>query len=64
MTDEHSEILKRLFRYNSFNCDIVKLIDKNNKIERSQEKWKYIALDGMVFTVSPLYFNDPYDCDF
>lgn len=28
------------------------------------EKWKLEAFEGVVYPSSPLYFNDPYDCDF
>lgn len=28
------------------------------------EKWKFEAFEGLVFPSSPLYFNDPYDCEF
>ena len=28
------------------------------------EKWKLEAFEGVVYPSSPLYFNDPYDCEF
>lgn len=28
------------------------------------EKWKFEAFEGLVYPSSPLYFNDPYDCEF
>lgn len=29
-----------------------------------KKNWKEEAFDGIVEPSSPLYFNDPYDCDF
>lgn len=55
---------RTLFRYRSFNTD--KLNDYRYIHQRiiNIEKWKFEAFEGLVYPSSPLYFNDPYDCEF
>lgn len=55
---------RTLFRYRSFNTD--KLNDYSYIHQRiiNIEKWKFEAFEGLVYPSSPLYFNDPYDCEF
>ena len=55
---------RMLFRYRSFNTE--KLNDYSYIHQRiiNIEKWKFEAFEGLVYPSSPLYFNDPYDCEF
>ena len=55
---------RTLFRYRSFNTE--KLNDYSYIHQRiiNIEKWKFEAFEGLVYPSSPLYFNDPYDCEF
>ena len=55
---------RTLFRYRSFNME--KLNDYSYIHQRiiNIEKWKFEAFEGLVYPSSPLYFNDPYDCEF
>lgn len=55
---------RTLFRYRSFNTE--KLNDYSYIHQRviDIEKWKFEAFEGLVYPSSPLYFNDPYDCEF
>lgn len=55
---------RKLFRYRSFNTE--KLNDYSYIHQRiiNIEKWKFEAFEGLVYPSSPLYFNDPYDCEF
>ena len=55
---------RTLFSYRSFNTE--KLNDYSYIHQRiiNIEKWKFEAFEGLVYPSSPLYFNDPYDCEF
>lgn len=55
---------RKLYRYRSFNTEVVNGYIGNDKKDVSIEKWKIEAFEGLVYPSSPLYFNDPYDCDF
>ena len=55
---------KKLYRYRAFN---TKKINDYSYIHQDMiniEKWKFEAFEGLVYPSSPLYFNDPYDCEF
>lgn len=55
---------KKLYRYRSFD---TKKIDGYSFIHEGMiniEKWKFETFEGLVYPSSPLYFNDPYDCEF
>ena len=53
---------RMLFRYRPFNTK--KLNDYSYIGGNNIEKWKFEAFEGLVYPSSPLYFNDPYDCEF
>ena len=55
---------KKLYRYRSFNTDIESGYSYIHNSMISIEKWKFEAFEGLVYPSSPLYFNDPYDCEF
>lgn len=57
-------MIKKLYRYRSFD---TKMINDYSYIHQDMiniEKWKFEAFEGLVYPSSPLYFNDPYDCEF
>lgn len=57
-------MIKKLYRYRSFD---TKMINDYSYIHQGMiniEKWKFEAFEGLVYPSSPLYFNDPYDCEF
>lgn len=53
---------KKLYRYRPFNTAIESGCSYNSEI--NIEKWKFEAFEGLAYPSSPLYFNDPYDCEF
>lgn len=55
---------KKLYRYRSFNTAIESGYSYIHNSEINIEKWKFEAFEGLVYPSSPLYFNDPYDCEF
>lgn len=55
---------RKLFRYRSFNTEIINVYSNVHQKLIGIEKWKLEAFEGVVYPSSPLYFNDPYDCDF
>ena len=55
---------KKLYRYRSFNTDIESGYSYIHNSMINIEKWKFEAFEGLVYPSSPLYFNDPYDCEF
>ena len=55
---------RKLFRYRSFNTEIINVYSNVHQKLIGIEKWKFEAFEGIVYPSSPLYFNDPYDCDF
>lgn len=55
---------RKLYRYRSFNTEFINEYSHIHKSILNIEKWKLEAFEGLVFPSSPLYFNDPYDCDF
>ena len=55
---------RKLFRYRSFNTEIINVYSNVHQKLIGIEKWKLEAFEGVVYSSSPLYFNDPYDCDF
>ena len=55
---------RKLFRYRSFDNEIVNDYSYIHQRMVNVEKWKFEAFEGLVYPSSPLYFNDPYDCEF
>ena len=55
---------RKLFRYRSFNTEIINVYSNVHQKLIGIEKWKLEAFEGVVYPSSPLYFNDPYDCEF
>lgn len=55
---------RKLFRYSSFNTEIINVYSNVHQKLIGIEKWKLEAFEGVVYPSSPLYFNDPYDCEF
>ncbi|MEE1493945.1 MAG: DUF2971 domain-containing protein [Anaerostipes hadrus] len=55
---------RKLYRYRSFNTDKITGYSYIHQSEINIEKWKFEAFEGLVYPSSPLYFNDPYDCEF
>ena len=55
---------RKLFRYRSFNTETINVYSNVHQKLIGIEKWKLEAFEGVVYPSSPLYFNDPYDCDF
>ena len=55
---------RTLFRYRSFNTEKVNDYSYIHQRIINIEKWKFEAFEGLVYPSSPLYFNDPYDCEF
>ena len=55
---------RKLFRYRSFNTEIINVYSNVHQKLIGIEKWKFEAFEGVVYPSSPLYFNDPYDCEF
>lgn len=53
-----------LYRYRSFNTERITGISGIDQSAINIEKWKFEAFEGLVYPSSPLYFNDPYDCEF
>ena len=52
---------RKLFRYRSFDNEIVNDYSYIHQRMVNVEKWKFEAFEGLVYPSSPLYFNDPYD---
>lgn len=57
-------VKRKLFRYRSFDNEIVNDYSYIHQRMVNVEKWKFEAFEGLVYPSSPLYFNDPYDCEF
>lgn len=55
---------RRLYRYRSFNTEMLNDYSYIHHGIINIEKWKFEAFEGLVYPSSPLYFNDPYDCEF
>lgn len=55
---------RKLYRYRSFNTDMLNDYSHIHQGMINIEKWKFEAFEGLVYPSSPLYFNDPYDCEF
>lgn len=55
---------KKLYRYRTFNLEMINDYSYIHNAVINIEKWKFEAFEGLVFPSSPLYFNDPYDCEF
>lgn len=55
---------KKLYRYRTFNSEMINDYSYIHNGVINIEKWKFEAFEGLVFPSSPLYFNDPYDCEF
>lgn len=55
---------KKLYRYRAFDTSIMNGYSYIHQDMINIEKWKFEALEGLVYPSSPLYFNDPYDCEF
>lgn len=55
---------RSLYRYRSFNTERITGISGIDQSVINIEKWKFEAFEGLVYPSSPLYFNDPYDCEF
>lgn len=55
---------KKLYRYRAFNTDMESGYSQIHNSIINIEKWKFEAFEGLVYPSSPLYFNDPYDCEF
>lgn len=55
---------KKLYRYRTFNTAKETGYSTIHDAVINIEKWKFEAFEGLVYPSSPLYFNDPYDCDF
>lgn len=55
---------RRLYRYRSFNTEMLNDYSYIHQGIINIEKWKFEAFEGLVYPSSPLYFNDPYDCEF
>ena len=50
--------------YRSFATDKVTEYSYIHQDNINIEKWKFEAFEGLVFPSSPLFVNDPYDCEF
>ena len=61
---EIMRVKRKLFRYRSFDNEIVNDYSYIHQRMVNVEKWKFEAFEGLVYPSSPLYFNDPYDCEF
>ncbi len=55
---------RKLFRYRPFNTEKINCYSDIHHKVINIEKWKLEAFEGIVQPSSPLYFNDPYDCEF
>lgn len=55
---------RKLYRYRSFNTEMLNDYSYIHHGMINIEKWKFEAFEGLVYPSSPLYFNDPYDCEF
>ena len=55
---------RSLYRYRSFNTERITGSSGIDQSVINIEKWKFEAFEGLVYPSSPLYFNDPYDCEF
>ena len=55
---------RKLYRYRSFNMEKLNDYSYIHQGMINIEKWKFEAFKGLVYPSSPLYFNDPYDCEF
>lgn len=55
---------KKLYRYRTFNTAKEIGYSYIHDAMINIEKWKFEAFEGLVYPSSPLYFNDPYDCEF
>ncbi len=55
---------KKLYRYRAFNTEMINDYSHIHQSMINIEKWKFEAFEGLVYPSSPLYFNDPYDCEF
>jgi len=55
---------KKLYRYRAFNTAKETGYSYIHDAMINIEKWKFEAFEGLVYPSSPLYFNDPYDCEF
>lgn len=59
-----SNMSKKLYRYRAFNPEMINDYSHIHQSMINIEKWKFEAFEGLVYPSSPLYFNDPYDCEF
>ena len=57
-------MIKKLYRYRSFDKKMINDYSYIHQGVINIEKWKFEAFEGLVYPSSPLYFNDPYDCEF
>lgn len=57
-------MVRKLYRYRSFNSEIINDYSYIHQGVINIEKWKFEAFEGLVYPSSPIYFNDPYDCEF
>lgn len=55
---------RKLYRYRAFNTEMLNDYSYIHQGMINIEKWKFEAFEGLVYPSSPLYFNDPYDCEF
>lgn len=57
-------MIKKLYRYRSFDKKMINDYSYIHQGVINIEKWEFEAFEGLVYPSSPLYFNDPYDCEF